>query len=165
VFGGPQRTHTQLRATRLICVPDLPMLGDGGSTRATIVPGKSQGEGMDVRISLVGEKSAADLESLDDWLSGEPELAGRVKLAAPVPREGELGALVEVLVAAVSSGGTLSVLATSLHAWLSQPRRPHIVIRVEDETGRAVEIDADRVNARQAEAMLRRALDFGRSEE
>jgi hypothetical protein len=120
---------------------------------------------MDVRISLVGGSLAADLESLDDWLQGEPELAGRVRVSAPVPREGELGALAEVLVAAVSSGGAVSVLAASLYAWLSQPRRSVFRIRVEGDDGRAVEIDADRVDARQAEVLLRQALDFGRSEE
>ncbi len=120
---------------------------------------------MDLRVSLVGGKPGADLESLDDWLQGEPKLAGRVKLSAPMPREGELGALVEVLVAAVSSGGALSVLAASLYAWLSQPRRSDVQIRVEGDNGSVVEIDADHVNAQQVEDMLRQALDFGRPEE
>ena len=44
--------------------------------------------------------------------------------------------------AAVSSGGALSVLAASLYAWLSQPRRSDVRIRVQGDTGRAVEIDA-----------------------
>ena len=120
---------------------------------------------MQARISLMGDTSSIDLESLDDWLQGEPELARQVKLSVPVPREGELGAVAEVLVAAVSSGGALSVLATSLHAWLSQPRRSDVRIRVEDENGHVVEIDAQRVDAKQAEDMLCQALDFGRSEE
>ena len=120
---------------------------------------------MEARISLVGGNPAADLESLDDWLQGEPELAGQVRVSAPVPREGELGALADVLVAAVSSGGALSVLAASLYAWLSQPRRSDVRIRVEGDNGRAVEIAADRVSAQQAEEMLRQALGFGRPEE
>jgi|SRR5690348_1939811 len=120
---------------------------------------------MEVRISLVGGNQAEDLESLDDWLRGEPELAGRVKVSVPVPREGELGALAEVLVAAVSSGGVLSVLTASLYAWLSQPRRSDVRIRVQAGNGHAVEIDADRVDAQQAEDMLRQALDFGRPED
>ena len=120
---------------------------------------------MDVRISLVGGNPGADLESLDGWLQGEPELAGRVRVAAPTPRKGELGALGEVLVAAVGSGGALSVLAASLYAWLSQPRQSDVRIRVEGDNGSVVEIDADRVDVRQAEDMLRQALDFGRPEE
>ena len=120
---------------------------------------------MEARISLAGGNPAADLESLDSWLGGELELAGRVRLSAPVPREGELGSVADVLVAAVSSGGALSVLAASLYAWLSQPRRSDVRIRVQGEAGRVVEIDADRVDARQAEVLLRQALDFGRPEE
>jgi hypothetical protein len=119
---------------------------------------------MEARISLVGG-NPADLESLDDWLQGEPELAGRVRASAPVPREEELGALAEVLVAAVSSGGVLSVLATSLYAWLSQPRGSDVRIRVQGDNGRSVEINAERVNAQQAEDILREVLDFGRPEE
>jgi len=120
---------------------------------------------MEVRISLVGADPGADLESLDGWLQGEPELAGRVRVSAPVLRKGELGALAEVLVAAVGSGGALSVLAASLYAWLSQPRRSDVRIRVEGDNGSVVEINADRVDARQAEDMLRQALGFGRPEE
>ena len=120
---------------------------------------------MEARISLAGDDPAGDLESLDNWLQGEPELAGRVRLSAPVPREGQLGALADVLVAAVSSGGALSVLAASLHAWLSQPRRSDVRICVQGESGRAVEIDADRVDAQQIEVLLRQVLDFGRPEE
>jgi Effector Associated Constant Component 1 len=137
----------------------------GINTRIVVVPARRKGVGMEARISLVGGNPAADLESLDDWLEGEPELAGRIRVSAPVPREEELGALAEVLVAAVSSGGLLSVLATSLHAWLSQPRGSDVRIRVQGDNGRAVEIDAERVNAQQAEDLLRQVLDFGRPEE
>ena len=120
---------------------------------------------MEVRISVVGGNPAGDLESLETWFQGEPELAGQVRLSAPVPRAGELGALADVLVAAVSSGGALSVLAASLHAWLSRPSRSDVRIRVQGDAGRVVEIDADRVDAQQAEVLLRQALDFGRAEE
>ena len=120
---------------------------------------------MEARISLVGGNPAVDLESLDAWLEGEPELVGQVRLSAPPPRDGELGALVDVLVAAVGSGGVLSVLAASLHAWLSGPRRSDVRIRVQGDAGRVVEIDADRVDAQQAEILLRQARDFGRVEE
>jgi hypothetical protein len=120
---------------------------------------------METYISLVGESPAGDLESLETWLQGEPELAGQVRLSSPVPREGELGALADVLVAAVGSGGALSVLAASLHAWLSRPARSDVRIRVQGDAGRVVEIDADRVDAQQAEILLRQALDFGHAEE
>ena len=59
---------------------------------------------MQARISIVGGDRAA-LESLNDWLRREHELAGRVMFAAMRPREGELGALGEALVVAVGAGG------------------------------------------------------------
>lgn len=113
---------------------------------------------MEVRISCAGGDRVVGIESLSDWLRGEPELAGRLRVAGPMPGEGELGALADVLVVAVGSGGTLSVLATSLKAWLAQPHGQHVRIRVRREGGETVEIDADRIDAEQADALLRQAL-------
>ena len=119
---------------------------------------------MEVRVSLVGDGRIDELESLDDWLRENPQLAGRVKMSGTTPREGELGAVADALVVAVGSGGTLSVLATSLHAWLSQPRRSDLRIRVQGN-GRVAEIAADRVDPAQAEILLRQALEFGKAVE
>ena len=120
---------------------------------------------MEVRISCVGGDSAADVESLSDWFRGEPELAGRLHVAEPMPGEGELGALADVLVVAVGSGGTLSVLATSLKAWLAQPRRSDVRIRVQRDSGETVEIDANRVDGERVDAVIRQALAGPLSEE
>lgn len=114
---------------------------------------------MDIRISLADEGRIAELESLSDWLRGEPELSGRVATAAPRPRTGELGALGDALVIAVGSGGALTALATSLRGWLTQPRRSDVRIRVTGEAGRTVEISADRVNSEDVEGLVRQALD------
>jgi hypothetical protein len=116
------------------------------------------GEAVEIRISCVDGNRAAGIESLSDWLRGEPKLAGRVSAAGPMPGEGELGALADVLVVAVGSGGTLSVLATSLKAWLAQPQGQHVRIRVRRDGGETVEIDANRIDAEQADALLRQAL-------
>jgi hypothetical protein len=113
---------------------------------------------VEVRISCVGGDRAADVESLSDWLRGEPELAGRLRVAGPMPGEGELGALADVLVVAVGSGGALSVLATSLKAWLAQPRRSDVRIRVQHDGGETVEIDASRVDGERVDALIRQAL-------
>ncbi len=114
---------------------------------------------MEVRISCADGDRVVGIESLSDWLRGAPELAGaQLRVAGPMPGEGELGALADVLVVAVGSGGTLSVLATSLKAWLAQPHGQHVRIRVRREGGETVEIDADRIDAEQADALLRQAL-------
>jgi hypothetical protein len=118
-----------------------------------------------VRISLAGGDQAAELESLSDWLRGEPELAGRIGMAGANPRVGELGTLSDALVVAVGAGGTLSVLASSLAAWLSQPRRSGVHIRVQGETGRVVEVDADGVSGERVEALVREVLGSAPSED
>jgi hypothetical protein len=109
-----------------------------------------------VRISIVDDH--AELESLDNWLRRERELAGRVTFAAPSLREGELGALGEALVVAVSSGGTASVLAASLKAWVSLPHRSDVRIKVQGPDGRVVEIAANRVSGERVDDLLRQAL-------
>jgi hypothetical protein len=113
---------------------------------------------MEVRISVVGGDRQGGLESLDNWLREEAGLAGLVRVAGAEPRKGELGALADTLVVAVGSGGTLSVLATSLKVWLSHPRKSDIGIRLQGNDGRTIEIDAKRVDTDDIEALLRRIL-------
>lgn len=113
---------------------------------------------MEVRISCVGNDPTDSIESLSDWLRGERELAGRLHLAGPVPGQNELGALADVLIVAVGSGGTLSVLATSLRAWLAQPHKPDFRIRVQGAGGQTVEIDAKRADADSVITLLRETL-------
>jgi hypothetical protein len=117
-----------------------------------------RGGTVEVRISCVGGDRAVGAESLSDWFRGEPELAGRLRVTGPRPGEGELGALADVLVVAVGSSGALSVLATSLKAWLAQPRKSDVRIRVQRDDGQTVEIDASRVDGERVDALLRQAL-------
>jgi Effector Associated Constant Component 1 len=118
---------------------------------------------MDVRVSVVSSNRRDGLESLDDWLQAEPALSGKATPSRPVPQEGELGSLADALVVSVGSGGALSILAASLHAWLSQPRRSDVRLRLRGDNGRVVEMSADRVGARNFEAMIREAFEFGKS--
>jgi hypothetical protein len=113
---------------------------------------------VEVRISCVDGNRTSGVESLNDWLRGEPKLAGRLRLAGPMPGEGELGALADVLVIAVGSGGTLSVLAGSLKAWLALPRKSDVRIRVQRDGGETVEICASRISGERVDALVRQAL-------
>jgi hypothetical protein len=125
---------------------------------------------VDIRFSVI-DGDVADLESLDDWLRGERELAGRVTVAGPAPRPGELGAVSATLVVALGSGGAitvlLSALAGALKTWLSLPRRSDVKIKIHRADGNSVEIDAKRVKAGDVdiEAAIRQALAFGTAEE
>jgi hypothetical protein len=113
---------------------------------------------VEVRISVLNGDRVTELESLDDWLRGEPDLAGRVNRAGLKPGIGELGALADALVVSVGSGGTLSVLALSLNTWLSHARRSHVRIRVEGDSGQVVEIQADHVNAKSVETLVQQVI-------
>jgi hypothetical protein len=125
---------------------------------------------VDIRISVT-HGDLADLESLDNWLRGERELAGRVKLAGTAPHDGELGALSEYLVVALGSGGAITVvgttLAAALKAWLSHARRSDVRVEVHRHDGTSVEIDAKRVRAGDidVEATIRQALGTVTAEE
>ena len=110
---------------------------------------------MEIRLSVEGEEPVEGLEELADWFAQDDELRGIVTSAPPVPGDGELGATSDVLLAAVGSGGAISVLAASLKGFLSLPRRSDIRIVVTGPDGRRVEIDAKRVG--DVEALVRHA--------
>ncbi|MEU4541493.1 hypothetical protein AB0G15_42355 [Streptosporangium sp. NPDC023825] len=113
---------------------------------------------METRLTVAdGPDSSGHLESLRDWLGMEPEIRGRVRKSAPLPKEGELGGVTDAVIVALGSGGTLSALAMSLRTWLSQPRRSDVTIRVEIGD-RSVEVDAKRVSEGRIEALLEQAL-------
>lgn len=111
---------------------------------------------MSLWLSVEGDDPAEGFEQLSDWLRHEDELRGEVTPEVVVPGPGELGALTDVLVAALSSGGAVSVLAASLKAFLSQPRRSDVRIVLRTADGKRVEVDAKRVN--DVEALVRQAL-------
>ena len=111
-----------------------------------------------VAISAKGPGQAKDLESLVVWLDLEPQLRGLIKPAAAVPAAGELGALADTLVAAVGSGGAVSVLAASLRAFFSQPRGARVRLTVTREDGTKFELDADRVARRSVPELARQLL-------
>lgn len=112
---------------------------------------------METRLTVVGDEDESGLlESLRDWLGMEPELGGRVRKSAPLPKDGELGGVTDAVVIALGSG-TVSAVAMSLRTWLSQPRRSDITIRVE-AGDRSIEIDAKRVAEGRIETLLEQAL-------
>lgn len=111
---------------------------------------------MSVRLSVEGDDPVDGLEELSDWLGRESELQGLITPVSAGPAPGELGALADALVAAVGSGGALSVLAASLKAFLVLPRRSDLRIVLSGPDGRRVEVDAKRVG--DVEALIHEAL-------
>lgn len=111
---------------------------------------------MRVQLSVEGDEPVEGLAELSDWLHQESELRGRVSPGDALPGPGELGALSDILMVAVGSGGTLSALAASLKVFLAQPRRSDVRIVVTAPDGRRVELDAKRVA--DVEQLLRQTL-------
>ncbi|MFJ9885818.1 hypothetical protein ACIQRW_08135 [Streptomyces sp. NPDC091287] len=111
---------------------------------------------MEAWLSVRGENPVRDLQDLDEWLNGEPELRGRVTPRAVQPGPNELGASFDVLITAIGSGGVISVLAGSLHAFLTRPRGTDVRISVSTPDGRSVELEAQRVE--DVELLLRQLL-------
>lgn len=121
---------------------------------------------LSVRVGRDGEpgaEPAEELAELADWLAQDDELRGVVTPAPLVPVAGELGASTDVLVAAVGSGGAVSVLAASLKGFLAQPRRSDVTIVVTGADGRRVAIDAKRVRDLDVEALVRQVCVAGES--
>ncbi|MEU8465168.1 hypothetical protein [Streptomyces sp. NPDC029003] len=111
---------------------------------------------MEAWLSVRGGDPVCDLGELDEWLAGEPELRGRVRPRPAQPGSRELGASSDVLIAAIGSGGVISVLAGSLHAFLGRPRGSDVRISVSTPDGRSVELEAQRVE--DIESLLRQVL-------
>jgi hypothetical protein len=113
---------------------------------------------VNVQLSVEGDEPAEGLAELSDWLRLEDELRGLVSSGRAVPQPGELGALSDVLIVAVGSGGALTVLATSLKVFLAQPRRSEVRIVVTAPDGHRTELDAKRVG--HVDQLLREILSY-----
>ncbi|MGW4646772.1 effector-associated constant component EACC1 [Kitasatospora sp. NPDC004289] len=111
---------------------------------------------MEAWISVLGGDPVRELQELDGWLNEEPELRGKVRPRAARPGHGELGAPYDVLIAAIGSGGVVTVLAGSLHGYLTRPRGADVRISVSSPDGRSVELEAQRVE--DVEALLRQVI-------
>jgi hypothetical protein len=98
---------------------------------------------VELEIRVVGNGGQADLAALNQWLASQRGLTGQVRLRQGTPGEQELGSgAFELLTVAVGSGGTMSVLAGALSAWLSSRRSPG-TIRISLPGGREMEVPAD----------------------
>jgi Effector Associated Constant Component 1 len=96
---------------------------------------------VDLHITVDGRDS--DVESLQDWLRGEPEFRGHLRQGEVPGPDGAQGAVVDVIIGVVSSGAA-TTLAKSLQVWLTQ-RRADVAVKVSGPEGREVGLDAKRI--------------------
>ncbi len=97
-----------------------------------------------------------------DWLSGDEGLRGRAHLQDRPVREGDMGAVSEVVTVALGSGATVGIvasLARSLTTWLTN-RRSDVTVTVTRPGGDSVEFSGKRVDAAD---VLRRIQDLADS--
>jgi hypothetical protein len=99
---------------------------------------------MSLRLSVESGDAASDFEELSDWLRQEEGLRGLITEEDAAPTPGELGTAIDVLIAAVGSSGALTVLLSSLQAFIAT-RGSDISIRLMGKGGREVTVDAKRV--------------------
>lgn len=77
---------------------------------------------------------------LANWLRAEDELRGRVSLAGGPVAPGHMGVVDDVVQVAVGSGGAVTVLVTSLFAWLHHRRSAQrVTMRITLDNGATVE--------------------------
>ena len=106
----------------------------------------------DLRITVDGRDS--DVESLWDWLRGEPEFRGHLRQSEAPGPAGAMGVYTDLIVG-VASSSAITALARSLQVWLAQ-RRPDVALKVSGPGGREVVLDAKRIP--DAERLVNTAL-------
>jgi hypothetical protein len=107
----------------------------------------STGASVTVVLTLEGEGASADqLRDLRRWLLRENELRCRVALREAPPAPGELGLGLDALII-LAGVRTARTFAPVLIEWL-RSRRGNIRLVVTTENGAKVELEADRVRAR-----------------
>jgi Effector Associated Constant Component 1 len=117
---------------------------------------------VDLHISIDAEDTARATHLLYEWLAAQNELRGRVRVAPSTPEDGTMGALADVLVVAVGSGGLLTVLLSSLVTWITRPkqsRSPVISsIKISLPDGTTICVDGNGQIDEASAAVARRAL-------
>ena len=145
----------------VVCTGGMPYFCGCSGTAILVVKGVGRPVGVSVErfaISADGSGRLRTLEVLAAWFDEESELRGLIKPVAAVPDPGELGAISDTLLAAVGSGGAISVLAASLKAFFSRPRGAKVRLTVTRADGTRLELDADRVGRRSVPELARQLL-------
>ncbi|WAL94550.1 effector-associated constant component EACC1 [Streptomyces sp. Je 1-369] len=109
---------------------------------------------IQIKVSGPAGSDSALVRDLHAWLQREDELRGRVRLAGGPPEPGQMGAVSELVLTAVSSG-TVAALVASAQLWIKQ-RRANLSIVVRHPDGKEVEIDAEQISG--AEEFIRTVL-------
>lgn len=97
---------------------------------------------MSVQLRIIGSDDPhRESQSLRDWIGRESLLRGRVRAEHQPIQPGEMGALEQVLIVTLGSGGAVTMLARSVTMWLQQ-RRSELRVEVTAPDGSRAVINA-----------------------
>ncbi len=118
---------------------------------------------IEVRICLAGcSGSAAELSSLNEWLCGEEDLRGAVRVVQRRVEAGELGSLTEALMLVLGPGGAATAAASALISWVRH-QRADITVEVTVPDGTTVTVEAKRVKDLTTVDLARQVERLGRA--
>nr|WP_237550760.1 hypothetical protein [Streptomyces sp. SID8354] len=99
-------------------------------------------------VTSEGVEAEARLQSLQEWLTSDDRLRGRVEWLRRPPQRGHMGAALDTLTVVLGTGG-VAALITPLCTWLTS-RRPDVSLTVELPNGRKVSVDVKRAHDERA---------------
>jgi hypothetical protein len=109
-----------------------------------------------VRITLAvdgagGVEATDEADDLYAWLREDPELRALARREAPArPRDGEMGALYELITLLLEPEGTVAVFGAAVVTWL-QTRRGNQTVTIRRPDGTRVVVSSQRVRGLSAE--------------
>jgi hypothetical protein len=112
---------------------------------------------MDQSIEISAGDSD-EVRSLHSWLGQEPELLCRLRLEDRDPQPGDLGGMLDTIIALAAPGGVAVALTTGVMTWL-QPRQNSIRVKMVRPDGSSMEVEAGAVSslsAAQLDALIER---------
>lgn len=109
---------------------------------------------MQAKLQVIGnDDSHREYVSLRDWLAREPQFRGGIQAEGRPVEPGSMGALEDVLMVALGSGGTATVLAKSVSVWLQQ-RRSGLSVKMTAPDGTHIEITSEGAASEQIAEMF-----------
>lgn len=113
----------------------------------------------DLRVTVDG--GIDEVLSLQQWLSGQDDFAGRTRLWRDEPEPGQMGSVLETITVAAGGGGAVSALIGTLSVWMRH-RGAKITATVK-KGDRSVTIAADRVRGAELAQLQELVAEFSRT--
>jgi Effector Associated Constant Component 1 len=117
---------------------------------------------VDVSVAVVGDSGADGMRSLYEWLAGDDELRGRIRLRPTPAAPGTLGPVLNSLVIALGPGGVATATASVLISWIRH-RTGNQSVRITRPDGTSFELTVTRVRGLDAAGVRDLVAEISRS--